>query len=238
LENRLPTTCGNTCSKAITSKPPSKNGLRAGSSSFGTDEPLSVLRLAAGIRGAPGWGIPTQPGCESHVDPTSNFINEARFNLFHRDTPWNITSGKTLKSYGMNFVEGAVTDGDDANPVGPRIFITGRVSGGSWDAVGHDHTIGGSDTVMWIKAGTTSSWVPSSCGVTTPKTEPAQAEDRSTITAISAATHGRLHDGLLVGLPETAEITQTKAQSTGTATRRIPGRSHRGLRSPMDCVTK
>ena len=83
--------------------------------------------------------------------PTSNFINEARFNLFHRDTPWNITSGKTLKSYGMNFVEGAVTDGDDANPVGPRIFITGRVSGGSWDAVGHDHTIGGSDTVMWIK---------------------------------------------------------------------------------------
>ena len=70
--------------------------------------------------------------------PTSNFINEARFNLFHRDTPWQITSGKTLASYGMNYVEGAVTDGDDPNPVGPRMFITGRFDGGAWDANGHD----------------------------------------------------------------------------------------------------
>ena len=25
------------------------------------------------------------------------------------------------------------------------------LSAGAWDAVGHDHTMGGSDTVMWIK---------------------------------------------------------------------------------------
>ena len=83
--------------------------------------------------------------------PKSNLINEARFNYFHRDTPWDIISGKTLDSYGMNFAQGAVKDGDDSNPVGPRIFITGRLGAGAWDAVGHDHTIGGSDTVIWIK---------------------------------------------------------------------------------------
>ena len=107
--------------------------------------------------GLPGFGG-RQDGAFQHNlvvnhtwTPTSNFINEARFNLFHRDTPWQITSGKTLESYGMNFVQGAVTDGDDANPVGPRMFITGRFDAGAWDANGHDHTIGGSDTVMWIK---------------------------------------------------------------------------------------
>jgi len=107
--------------------------------------------------GLPGFGG-RQDGAFQHNlvvnhtwTPTSNFINEARFSLFHRDTPWHITSGKTLESYGMNFVQGAVTDGDDANPVGPRMFITGRFDAGAWDAVGHDHTIGGSDTVMWIK---------------------------------------------------------------------------------------
>ena len=83
--------------------------------------------------------------------PTQNLINEARFNWFHRDTPWQIVSGKTLDSYGMNFSQGAVADGDDATAVGPRIFIGGRLGAGSWDAVGHDHTIGGSDTVVWIK---------------------------------------------------------------------------------------
>lgn len=83
--------------------------------------------------------------------PTQNLINDARFNLFHRDTPWNIVSGKTLDSYGMSFAQGAVEDGDDTHPVGPRIFIGGRLGAGSWEAVGHDHTIGGYDTVIWIK---------------------------------------------------------------------------------------
>jgi hypothetical protein len=84
--------------------------------------------------------------------PTNNVINEARFNLFNRDTPWNIVDGETLDAYGMNFKQGAIADGDDPKASGPRIqSISGRLSAGSWDAVGHDRTIGGSDTVIWLK---------------------------------------------------------------------------------------
>ena len=76
---------------------------------------------------------------------TNNFLNEARFNLMRRETPWKMVDGKTLGEYGSNFNQGALTS------VAPRIQINGRFSVGAWDADGLDHSIGGSDTVTWIK---------------------------------------------------------------------------------------
>jgi hypothetical protein len=78
-----------------------------------------------------------------------NFINEARFNLMRRDTPWDLVDGKTLTDYGSNFTQGALQD--DNKPVPFRLQVNGRFSTGAWDADGHDHSIGGSDTITWIK---------------------------------------------------------------------------------------
>jgi len=76
---------------------------------------------------------------------TNNFFNEARFNIMRRETPWNMVDGKTLSDYGSNFNQGAIKS------VAPRIQINGRFSTGAWDADGLDHSIGGSDSVTWIK---------------------------------------------------------------------------------------
>ncbi len=76
---------------------------------------------------------------------TSNFFNEARFNIMRRETPWNLVDGKTLSDYGSNFEQGALKS------VAPRIQINGRFSVGAWDADGLDHSIGGSDSITWIK---------------------------------------------------------------------------------------
>jgi Carboxypeptidase regulatory-like domain len=80
---------------------------------------------------------------------TNNLLNEARFNLMRRDTPWNIIDGKTLADYGSSFQQGALQN--DNKPVPFRLQVNGRFTTGAWDAAGHDHSIGGSDTVTWIK---------------------------------------------------------------------------------------
>jgi len=80
---------------------------------------------------------------------SNNFFNEARFNLMRRDTPWNIVDGKTLADYGSSFEQGALKD--DPKNVPFRMQISGRFTTGAWDAAGHDHSIGGSDTITWIK---------------------------------------------------------------------------------------
>ena len=78
-----------------------------------------------------------------------NIVNEARFNLMRRNTPWNIVDGKSLADYGSSVVQGGLTD--DPKPVPFRLQVSGRFSTGAWDAAGHDHSIGGSDTLTWIK---------------------------------------------------------------------------------------
>jgi hypothetical protein len=80
---------------------------------------------------------------------SSNLFNEARFNLMRRDTPWNIIDGKTLADYGSNFQQGGLKN--DNKPVPFRLQVAGRFSTGAWDANGHDHSIGGSDSITWIK---------------------------------------------------------------------------------------
>ena len=80
---------------------------------------------------------------------TNNLLNEARFNLMRRDTPWNIIDGKTLTDYGSSFVQGGLNDDPKAVPF--RMQINGRFTTGAWDAAGHDHSIGGSDTITWLK---------------------------------------------------------------------------------------
>jgi hypothetical protein len=79
----------------------------------------------------------------------NNIVNEARFNLMRRTTPWNMVDGKTLADYGSSAVQGALTD--DPKPVPFRLSVGGRFTTGAWDAAGHDHSIGGSDTLTWIK---------------------------------------------------------------------------------------
>jgi hypothetical protein len=81
--------------------------------------------------------------------PRTNLLNEARFNLMRRTTPWNVIDGKTLADYGSSVVEGALTD--DPKVVPFRMSVSGRFNTGTWDAAGHDHAIGGSDTITWIK---------------------------------------------------------------------------------------
>jgi len=79
----------------------------------------------------------------------NNLYNEARFNLMRRTTPWDLANGKTLADYGSSFNQGALAD--DPKNVPFRMDISGRFSTGAWDAAGHDHSIGGSDTVTWVK---------------------------------------------------------------------------------------
>jgi hypothetical protein len=76
---------------------------------------------------------------------SNNLFNEARFNIMRRETPWNMMDGKTLGDYGSAFNQGGLKS------VAPRIQINGRFSTGAWDADGLDHSIGGSDSVTWIK---------------------------------------------------------------------------------------
>jgi hypothetical protein len=76
---------------------------------------------------------------------TNNLLNEARFNMMRRETPWKVVDGKTLTEYGSNFAQGALTS------VAPRIEVSGRFTAGTWDADGLDHSIGGSDTITLIK---------------------------------------------------------------------------------------
>jgi hypothetical protein len=85
----------------------------------------------------------------NHTWMHNNIYNEARFNMMRRTTPWDIIDGKTLADYGSSFVQGALTDDPKAVPF--RLSVTGRFTTGCWDAAGHDHSIGGSDTVTWIK---------------------------------------------------------------------------------------
>jgi hypothetical protein len=85
----------------------------------------------------------------NHTWTHNNIYNEARFNMMRRTTPWNIIDGKTLAEYGSDVVQGALTD--DPKPVPFRMSVSGRFNTGCWDAAGHDHSIGGSDTVSWIK---------------------------------------------------------------------------------------
>ena len=103
----------------------------------------------------PGWGGRID-GVQQHNlvvnhtwTATNNLLNEARFNMMRRTTPWNMVDGKTLDQFGMNFKQGGLQD--DPRPVAPRINVGGRFTTGAWDAAGHDHSIGGSDTVTWIK---------------------------------------------------------------------------------------
>jgi hypothetical protein len=81
----------------------------------------------------------------NHTWTHSNIYNEARFNLMRRETPWNMMDGKTLDGYGSAFHQGGL------KAVAPRIQVNGRFTTGAWDADGLDHSIGGSDTVTWIK---------------------------------------------------------------------------------------
>jgi hypothetical protein len=103
----------------------------------------------------PGWGgrvdgVQQHNLVVNHTWTASNsLLNEARFNLMRRETPWNMVDGKTLDQFGMNFKQGALND--DPKPVASRIEVDGRFTTGAWDASGHDHSIGGSDTVTWIK---------------------------------------------------------------------------------------
>jgi hypothetical protein len=99
----------------------------------------------------PGWGGRVD-GVQQHNlvvnhtwTATNSLLNEARFNLMRRKTPWNMIDGKTLDQFGMNFKQGAL------KAVAPRIEVDGRFTTGAWDATGDDHSIGGSDTVTWIK---------------------------------------------------------------------------------------
>jgi len=99
----------------------------------------------------PGWGgrvdgVQQHNLIVNHTWTASNsLLNEVRFNLMRRETPWNMVNGKTLDQFGMNFKQGGL------KPVAPRIQVGGRFTTGAWDATGHDHSIGGSDTVTWIK---------------------------------------------------------------------------------------
>ena len=77
--------------------------------------------------------------------PRDNVVNAARFNFMRRETPWSTTSTKTLGDYGSNFTQGMHP------PTPPRITISGRFNAGSYQADGLDHSLGGSDTVTWIR---------------------------------------------------------------------------------------
>ncbi len=77
--------------------------------------------------------------------PRDNIVNVARFNFMRRETPWTITSTKTLGDYGSNFTQGMNP------PTPPRLTITGRFTAGSYAADGLDHSIGGSDTLTLIR---------------------------------------------------------------------------------------
>ena len=76
---------------------------------------------------------------------SNNLINEIRFNTMRRETPWHVAQGETLDGYGMAYHQGGVR----SSP--PIIFVDGRFNTGAWDATGLDRSIGGSDTVTWIK---------------------------------------------------------------------------------------
>lgn len=76
---------------------------------------------------------------------SSNIVNEVRFNLMRRSTPWYWEYAKTLNDFGSKVTIAA----QPATP--PRITVSGRVTMGTYWALGLDQSLSWSDTVTWVK---------------------------------------------------------------------------------------
>jgi carboxypeptidase family protein len=76
---------------------------------------------------------------------TNNLFNEVRFNWMRRSTPWLWDYPKTLNDYGSQVVIGA----EPATP--PRINVSGRLTMGTYWAVGLDQSLNWADSVTWVK---------------------------------------------------------------------------------------
>lgn len=76
---------------------------------------------------------------------SSNLFNEVRFNFMRRSTPWFWDYPKTLKDFGSNVTIAA----QPATP--PRITLSGRVTMGTYWALGLDQSLNWSDTLTWVK---------------------------------------------------------------------------------------
>jgi hypothetical protein len=94
----------------------------------------------------------------NHVSTLSNtLLNEVRFNFMRRSTPWywdyppgsanSSPVEKTLVDFGSQVVLGSSVYASTP----PRISITGRITAGTYWALGLDQSLNWSDTVTWIR---------------------------------------------------------------------------------------